>query len=76
MINPCSRRQVFVIYNQPRDINSGRAYEDTLLGSILSISCIVKNDALGPFDFFNNPSRFSKQEHDLTENSIHQVYMR
>ena len=64
--------QLFVQYNMPSDANNGKAYELTLLGSLLTISCIVKNEA-GPYEFFDKPSRYSKQEHDITEANIHQV---
>ena len=44
----------------------------TLLGAILSISCVPKLEA-GPYEFFDQPSRYSKQDHDITESNIHQV---
>ena len=57
---------------KPRDPSNGRSYENTILGALLSISCIVKNDN-GPYEFFDKPSRRPKQEHDITEANIHHV---
>ena len=59
-------------HNNPRDASNGRNFEDTLFGAILSVSSIVKNEQ-GPYDFFDRPSRYTKKEHDITEQSIHQV---
>lgn len=61
--------QVFMTYNTPAMPNSGVAYEATLLGSILCLSCIPKSE-IGPYEFFNNPSSHSKQEHDITESNL------
>ena len=57
---------------KPRDPSNGRSYENTILGALLSISCIVKNDN-GPYEFFDKPSSRRKQEHDITEANIHHV---
>ena len=57
---------------KPRDPSNGRSYENTILGALLSVSCIVKNEG-GPYEFFDKPSRKPKQEHDITECNIHQV---
>ena len=43
-----------------------------MFGAILSISSIVKNEQ-GPYEFFDRPSRYTKQEHDIMEESIHRV---
>lgn len=61
--------KVFMNYNTPRNTNNGRAYESSLLGSILSLSCIPKNET-GPYEFFTSPSSQSKREHDITESNL------
>jgi hypothetical protein len=66
--------KTLVKHNIPRDASNGRNFEDTLFGAVLSVSSIVKNEQ-GPYDFFDRPSRYTKKEHDLTEQSIHQVIM-
>ena len=62
-------RQIFMKYNVPKNASSGIAYESTLLGSFLSLSCIPKSE-LGPYEFFNNPASQTKQEHDITESNL------
>ncbi|PVD37577.1 hypothetical protein C0Q70_00173 [Pomacea canaliculata] len=61
--------EVFMNYNTPQNTNNGRAYESSLLGSILSLSCIPKNET-GPYEFFTSPSSQSKREHDITESNL------
>ncbi|XP_076443993.1 ubiquitin conjugation factor E4 A-like [Babylonia areolata] len=61
--------EVFIKYNIPKVTSSGVAYESTLLGSILSLSCIPKRET-GPYKFFTNPSSDTKLEHDKTESSL------
>ncbi|XP_071536976.1 ubiquitin conjugation factor E4 A [Panulirus ornatus] len=48
---------------------TGRAYQNTPLGSLLSISCLPKNQA-DPYEFFEKPSLQLDQTHKDTENSI------
>ena len=57
---------------QPRDRSNGRSYENTIIGALLSVGSIVKNEN-GPYEFFDKPSGKRKQEHDITESNIHQV---
>lgn len=64
--------QVLIKYNEPPAGSPGRAYEDTLLGAVLSISCVPQSEA-GPYEFFDQPSQSLKQEHDFTETYIHLV---
>ena len=64
--------QTFVDFIKPKDASNGRSYEETILGMLLSVSCIVKNEN-GPYEFFDKPSGRRKQEHDIEENNIHQV---
>ncbi|XP_050393644.1 ubiquitin conjugation factor E4 A [Patella vulgata] len=61
--------EAFMKYNTPKDIKSGKEFESTLIGSMLSLSCIPKNEA-GPYDFFNDPSSYRKHVHDSTESNI------
>ena len=56
-------------YNAPKTAGSGVAYEQTLLGTALSFSCIP-NSETGPFDFFNDPSSQAKLEHGIVESSL------
>lgn len=62
--------EALIRYNEPAARSTGRAYEATLLGAILSISCVPKVET-GPYEFFDQPSRYSKQDHDITESNIH-----
>ncbi|KAI0207125.1 Ubiquitin conjugation factor E4 A [Lamellibrachia satsuma] len=62
--------EVLVKYNELPAGSPGRAYEGTLLGAVLSVSCVPQSEA-GPYEFFDQPSRSSKQEHDITETNIH-----
>ena len=59
---------------QPSQKKNGRSYEDTVLGALLSIHCLPKSD-IGPYEFFLNPSSYTKQEHDVAESTIHKVYI-
>jgi hypothetical protein len=61
--------QMFMKFNVPKDPKSGVAYETTLIGAVLSLSCIPKSE-VGPYEFFNNPSSQTKQEHDITESNL------
>lgn len=56
----------------PSDWNKGKAYEQTLLGSMLSFSCIPKNE-IERHEFFDTPSSKTKQELDIQENNVQQV---
>ena len=56
----------------PQNVGMGAQYESTVVGQILSISCMKKNDA-PPFDFFDKPSHSTKAEIEMTESRIHTV---
>lgn len=59
---------------QPKDPNSGIQYQKTLLGAILSISCLLKTPGVVEnHGFFLDPSRSSPQEMKVQESNIHQV---
>ncbi|XP_069894685.1 ubiquitin conjugation factor E4 A-like [Dipodomys merriami] len=65
--------KVFVEYIQPKDLNNGQMYQKTLLGVILSISCLLKTPGVVEnHGYFLNPSRSSPQEIKVQEANIHQ----
>ncbi|XP_075765905.1 ubiquitin conjugation factor E4 A isoform X3 [Pelodiscus sinensis] len=65
--------QVFVDYIQPKDPTNGQLYQKTLLGVILSISCLLKTPGVvESHSYFLNPSRSSPQEIKVQESNIHQ----
>ncbi|KAJ8397230.1 hypothetical protein AAFF_G00440640 [Aldrovandia affinis] len=60
-------------YIQPKDPNSGLQYQKTLLGAVLSVSCLLKTPGVvESHGFFVNPSRSSPQEMKVQESNIHQ----
>nr|XP_020649731.1 ubiquitin conjugation factor E4 A isoform X2 [Pogona vitticeps] len=64
---------VFVEYIQPKDPANGQLYQKTLLGAILSISCLLKTPGVVEnHGYFLNPSRSSPQEIKVQESNIHQ----
>lgn len=68
----CLNLQVFLDCSAPVDWTNGKAFERTILGSMMSLSCTPKTD-LGPYEFFDNPSSKTKQDIDATETSVQQV---
>ncbi|XP_074648807.1 ubiquitin conjugation factor E4 A-like [Tubulanus polymorphus] len=50
--------------------SAGNAYENTVLGRVLSLSCIISRDKMPPFEFFNQPSSQPAQEHNAVEGRI------
>ncbi|XP_053125306.1 ubiquitin conjugation factor E4 A isoform X3 [Hemicordylus capensis] len=65
--------KVFVEYIQPKDPANGQLYQKTLLGTILSISCLLKTPGVVEnHGYFLNPSRSSPQEIKVQESNIHQ----
>ncbi|XP_067133365.1 ubiquitin conjugation factor E4 A [Centruroides vittatus] len=56
-------------YSIPSDLGSARAYQSSLLGAPLSISCLPRKETDG-YDFFNTPSLYSAQEHSITEQNL------
>ncbi|KAK3090701.1 hypothetical protein FSP39_013864, partial [Pinctada imbricata] len=63
--------EVFLDYSTPKDWNNGKSFEQTLMGSMLSLSCIPRNE-MGPYEFFENPSSRTKQDIDAVESNIQQ----
>ncbi|XP_075696261.1 ubiquitin conjugation factor E4 A isoform X2 [Rhinoderma darwinii] len=73
----CTRQRdiakVFVEYIQPQDPSNGHQYQKTLLGEILSISCLLRTPGVVEnHGYFLNPSRSSSQEIKVQESNIHQ----
>ncbi|KAM4015855.1 ubiquitin conjugation factor E4 A isoform 1-T3 [Anomaloglossus baeobatrachus] len=73
----CTRQKdiakVFVAYIQPQDPTNGHQYQKTLLGEILSISCLLRTPGVVEnHGYFVNPSRSSPQEIKVQEANIHQ----
>lgn len=59
---------------QPKDPASGLQYQKSLLGVVLSISCLLKTPGVVEgHGYFLNPSRSSAQETKIQEANIHQV---
>lgn len=72
--NPQNRFQVLVEHIQPKDPANGLQYQKSLLGSILSISCLLKTPGVVEgHGYFLNPSRSSAQETKVQEANIHHV---
>lgn len=65
--------QVLVEYIQPKDPSNGMQYQKTLLGAVLSVSCLLKTPGVVEgHGYFLNPSRSSPQEMKVQEANIHQ----
>ena len=62
----------FILYNYPRDLSKSTGYAQTLLGILLSKSCLPVNE-MGAFDFFENPSSQTHAVHQRTEGQIWQA---
>uniref|UniRef100_A0A672ZPS1 Ubiquitin conjugation factor E4 A n=1 Tax=Sphaeramia orbicularis TaxID=375764 RepID=A0A672ZPS1_9TELE len=64
---------VLVEHIQPKDPANGLQYQKTLLGAVLSISCLLKTPGIVEgHGYFLNPSRSSAQETKVQEANIHQ----
>ena len=64
--------QAIMEYIKPRDVKQGKDYETTLLGRLLSVSCLAPADG-STAEFFDRPTRLSQTEVDTTENMIYQA---
>uniref|UniRef100_A0A7N6BIV2 Ubiquitin conjugation factor E4 A n=1 Tax=Anabas testudineus TaxID=64144 RepID=A0A7N6BIV2_ANATE len=65
--------KVLVEHIQPKDPANGLQYQKSLLGTILSISCLLKTPGVVEgHGYFLNPSRSSAQETKVQEANIHQ----
>jgi len=54
-------------------MKQGKEYETTLLGRLLSVSCLTRIDGGSSAEFFDRPTRLSQPEVDNTESMIYQV---
>jgi len=61
--------RVLIIHSYPKAPHSGKAFEDTLLGSILKKSCLPSNET-DSWDYFNQPSGQPVSVHGATEARI------
>ncbi|XP_037533711.1 ubiquitin conjugation factor E4 A-like, partial [Nematolebias whitei] len=65
--------KVLVEHTQPRDPANGLQYQNSLLGTIFNISCLLKTPGVVEgHGYFLNPSRSSAQETKVQEANIHQ----
>ncbi|RVE64783.1 hypothetical protein OJAV_G00129420 [Oryzias javanicus] len=65
--------KVLVEHIQPKDPSNGLQYQKSLIGTVLSISCLLKTPGVVEgHGYFLNPSRSSAQETKVQEANIHQ----
>uniref|UniRef100_A0A3B3C9D4 Ubiquitin conjugation factor E4 A n=1 Tax=Oryzias melastigma TaxID=30732 RepID=A0A3B3C9D4_ORYME len=65
--------KVLVEHIQPKDPSNGLQYQKSLIGTLLSISCLLKTPGVVEgHGYFLNPSRSSAQETKVQEANIHQ----
>ncbi|XP_046891178.1 ubiquitin conjugation factor E4 A [Hypomesus transpacificus] len=65
--------KVLVEYIQPKDPSNGLQYQKTLLGAVLSVSCLLKTPGVVEgHRYFLNPSSSSPQEMKVQEANIQQ----
>ena len=62
-IQTATLAKLFILSNYPKMPDSGRAYMDTLLGSILAKSCLPTTE-MGSYDFFEEPSKQPPSVHN------------
>jgi len=53
-------------------MKQGKEYENSLLGRLLSVSCLSPADG-STAEFFDRPTRLTQPEVETTENMIYQV---
>lgn len=61
--------ELFIQCDTPQDLDTGSSYGNTVLGVLLSMSCVPKSD-LQQCDFFENPSTQTAAVHSATEARI------
>ena len=62
-----SLARILILHSYPKSSQSGRAYEDTLLGAILQKSCLPSIET-STWEFFNQPSGQPASVHSATGN--------
>ncbi|XP_071957328.1 ubiquitin conjugation factor E4 A-like [Antedon mediterranea] len=66
--------EVLLHHMTPADQKIGKAYEDSVVGKILCLTCLYnKNNDGGTFQFFDQPSRNTQIEHSATQSQIWQL---
>ncbi|XP_033641514.1 ubiquitin conjugation factor E4 A-like [Asterias rubens] len=66
---PCLA-QILVEHLTPKDSKKAKSYEDSVIGILLSLSCVPKHQQ--PSEFFVNPSRSSQRDHNATQQFLWQ----
>ncbi|KAG1682356.1 Ubiquitin conjugation factor E4 A [Nymphon striatum] len=68
--------EALIVHSTPEANATGKAYELSLLGMLLSPSCLPSNNNIlqNKYPFFQKPSRVSSQEHQITQNNISQIF--
>ena len=61
---------MFMNFSKPKDPRLGSDYEKTLLGSLLTPSCLIPQDKS---PFFTEPSKKNVQELEKISEAIHKV---
>ncbi|XP_071033652.1 ubiquitin conjugation factor E4 A [Parasteatoda tepidariorum] len=56
-------------YSMPKEIKNGKAYQNSLLGLPLGVSCLPKTE-IDRYEFFQDPSRYSSQDHAIMEERL------
>ncbi|XP_054723421.1 ubiquitin conjugation factor E4 A-like, partial [Uloborus diversus] len=56
-------------HSLPRELRNGKAYQQSLLGLPLGVSCLPPSE-VEPFEFFREPGRSSTQDHAITEERL------
>ncbi|XP_071484173.1 ubiquitin conjugation factor E4 A-like [Diadema antillarum] len=60
--------QLLMDHITPEEPKNAKSYEKTLIGCILSLSCLPRDNGL--MDFFDKPSRTSAREHQATQEYV------
>jgi len=62
--------RVFILHSFPRARGSGRSYEDTVLGAIVSQSCLPGQETAAAWQYFSQPSSQPVSVHSATEGRL------
>ncbi len=66
---PCLA-QILMKHLMPKDPKKAKSYEESVIGILLSLSCVPKHQQ--PSEFFINPSRSSQRDHTATQQFLWQ----
>lgn len=53
----------------PTELKNGKAYQNSLIGLPLGVSCLPKSE-VEQFEFFQDPSRYPSNYHDNTQERL------